>query len=164
MNPTPRVLLNLMVRRAAAGLLLCLALAACDGSSTGEPLPAPGEQASFQRAWDARSGHFGAALKELPRELNGWVGKVLFKSTVNNKIQLFVIQIADDLAVVGFGYSNGLPRANADEYVQFSATQFDDPAAAWYNSDQVQVAGIRTLVKVKLDRIMTPRTSHPTGW
>ena len=104
-------------------------------------------------------------LKELPRQLNGWVGKVLVRTVANNQIQLFVIQIADDLAVVGFEYSDGLPRAYAGNYVEFNATQFDDPAvAAWYNSDEVQIAGIRTLVKVKLDRITTPRLPHGPGW
>ena len=33
------------------------------------------------------------------------------------------IRIADNLAVVAYGYKDGLPRAYADNYVEFSATQ-----------------------------------------
>jgi hypothetical protein len=33
------------------------------------------------------------------------------------------IRIADNLAVVAYGYKDGLPRAYADNYVEFSTTQ-----------------------------------------
>jgi hypothetical protein len=163
------------------GLVLCAPLAACGRDSQSEnqtppdaresqaenqPLRVPPDQADFQRAWrEARINNFtfhGPVLKQLPGELKKWTGKMLVRNIVNNQVQLIVIRIADNLAIVGFGYEAKVLRAYAGNYVEFSATQLDD-SLVWRNSDELQVAGIWALVKVKLDVISTPRLPHGPG-
>jgi len=165
------------------GLMLCAPLAACgrdaqsenqtlsappdarDSEPQNQPLPVPPDQASFQRAWSAARIHnvtFNSeVLKQIPKELKRWTGKLLVRNIVNDKVQLVVIQIAYNLAVVGYEYKDN-PRAYAGNYVEFSAIQLDD-SLVWRHSDELQVAGIWTLVKVKLDSISAPRLPHGPG-
>ncbi|MGY3453823.1 hypothetical protein ACVILH_006165 [Bradyrhizobium sp. USDA 4353] len=88
---------------------------------------------------------------------------MLVRSIANDQIQLLVIRIADNLGVVGYSYDGGVLRAHAGNYVEFNATQLDD-SLVWRNSDQVQVAGIWSLVKVKFNSITTPRLPRGPGW
>ena len=84
---------------------------------------------------------------------------MLFRNTANDKVQLVAIQIADNLAVVGYGYEyarSTVLRAYAGNYVEFSAVQLDD-SLVWRHSDELQVARIWALVKVKFDGISAPR-------
>jgi hypothetical protein len=165
--------------------MLCVPLVACGGetqptnqASSGppdarelepenQPLAVPADQANFQRLWSAarinnRTFH-GPVLNEIPRDMNKWTGKLLVRNIVNNQVQLLVIRIADNLAVVSCGYKDGVLRAYANNYVEFSATQLDN-SLVWSNSDQLQVAGVWALVKVKLNSITTPRLPRGPGW
>lgn len=157
--------------------MLCVPLIACGGETKptnqassappddrelepdNQPLAVPADQANFQHVWSAariNNRTFpGPVLNEIPRDLNQWTGKLLVRNVVNDKVQLLVIRIADNLAVVAYGYKDGSPSAYADNYVEFSATQLDN-SLVWSHSDQLQVAGIWALVKVKLNSIRTP--------
>ncbi|WP_315785399.1 MULTISPECIES: hypothetical protein [unclassified Bradyrhizobium] len=184
-NPSIRRSLAPMSRRALIGAALCAPLAACgreaehanqalsappdarESAPENQPLPIPSDQANFQRLWGAarinnRTFH-GPALNELPRELNKWTGKLLVRNIANGQVELLVIRIADNLAVVAYGYKDRVLRAYADNYVEFSATQLDD-SLVWRHSDELQVAGIWALVKVNLNSITTPRLPKGPGW
>jgi len=170
-----------MSRRAVVSAILCAPIAACGGdldqaSATppdnrelqpeNQPLPVPPDQVIFQRSWRAariNNRTFPSpVLKEIPKDLNKWTGKMLVRSIANDQAQLLVVRIADNLGVVGYGYERRVLRAYAGNYVEFDATQLDD-SLVWRNSDEVQVAGIWSLVKVKFNRITTPRLPHGPG-
>ncbi|MGJ4927442.1 hypothetical protein ACQR1K_09875 [Bradyrhizobium sp. HKCCYLRH3095] len=95
--------------------------------------------------------------------MNKWTGKLLVRNVVDDRVQLLVIRIADNLGVVAYGYNDRVLRAHAGNYVEFNATQLDD-SLVWRNSDELQVAGIWALVKVKLHSVTTPRLPRGPGW
>jgi len=171
--------------RIVIGAMLCASLVACGGESQpanhasaappdarelmpeNQPLPVPPDQANFQRVFRAARINnitfHGPVLGEIPKELKRWTGKLLVANIANDQVQLLVIQIADNLAVVAYGYNERVLLAQAGNFVEFSATQLDD-SLVWRHSDELQVAGIWALVKVKLNSISTPRRSHGPGW
>jgi hypothetical protein len=151
-------------RRIILSVALCAPLAACGNSRPeNDELPVPLDQTDFQHAWRAaRLNDFtfdSQVLHKLPKEMQGWTGKLLVKSAANNKIQLVIIQIAEHLAIMSNAYSRDDFRAYAGNYVEFNAVQLDN-SLVWAPYERFEVAGIWSLVKVKLDSVTAPRL-HP---
>jgi hypothetical protein len=97
------------------------------------------------------------ALKQIPKVIRNWTGKVLVRNTVDHRIELFVVQIADKAAVVVYGVEPDLRASSADAgaYIEFSGTLPDQPRMRYFH-DELRIAGIWELVEVKLDSVRVP--------
>ena len=146
--------------RGMACALLCVALAACDFNPEMNALAEPADQKAFQSEWKkglSRHSYSPEALKKIPKEIRNWTGKVLVRNTVDHRIELFVVQIADKAAVVVYGVDPDLRASSADAgaYIEFSGT-LPDTSKIRYFHDELRIAGIWELVEVKLDSVRVP--------
>lgn len=148
------------ILNAMACALFCASLAACDVNPEMNSLPEPADQKAFQSEWKkglSRYSYSPEALKKIPKEIRNWTGRVLVKNTVDHRIELFVVQIADKAAVAVYGVEPDLraDRADAGAYIEFSGTLPDTPKMRYFH-DELRIAGIWELVEVKLDSVRVP--------
>ena len=158
--------MNRMLLKITIEVLMCASLAACGPDSEQNELPVSSDQAAFRRTWDrglSTYSYDSRALTELPKEMKRWTGKVLVRNTVNGRIELLVVQIADKVAIVAYGLDQELRAdlADRDSYVEFSGVRPDNPVPR-SGANELRVSGIWALVEVKLDRITVPgkRSGH----
>jgi hypothetical protein len=144
------------------GLLVCAPMAACGGNPENNMLPVPPDQAAFQRAWNRARNKYAHSydsrvLGEMPKELKQWTGKVLVKNTVKGQVELFVVQVSEEVAVVVYGVDPKVwaDMADAGNYVEFSGVQPDHPSPRSH-ADELRIAGIWVLVELKLDGVSVP--------
>ena len=140
--------------------LLGALLAACDANPEMNSLPEPADQKAFQSEWKKglRHGSYSPeALKTIPKAIKNWTGRVLVKNTVDHRIELFVVQIADKAEVVVHGVAPDLNAGSADAgaYIEFSGTLPDAPKMRYFQ-DELRIAGIFELVEVKLNSVRVP--------
>ncbi|WP_315798391.1 MULTISPECIES: hypothetical protein [unclassified Bradyrhizobium] len=159
--------------RALFGILLSSLIAGCDLNPQLRPVPVPADQAAFQSAWNAgrsystltnSSSYDGRVEEQMPRDLRNWTGKVLIKKTVRGKVELFVVQVADQVAVVAYNVDPALRAdlADRDNYVQFSGVRPEHPSPT-FHSDELQISGIWVLFEMRLDKVSVPNHRQGQG-
>lgn len=156
-----------MPRKTILNLLICvLPLASC-GSSAEVKLPVPPDEDAFQFDWNKTGGN--CCLDKIPRDLNGWTGRVLVKKTARteggHRVELFVVEIAKNLAFVSYGNDDPKVRSDIPEagwYVKFDAVKADLP---WSSVGELQMIGKHrlVLVEIKLKSVIAPG-NHRQGY
>jgi hypothetical protein len=154
-----------MFGKRIVGLLLCaISLASCEQPEE-QILPVPPDQEIFQKAWILPGG------APIPHEISHWTGRVMAKNAVYSEktgwhVEVFVVQIAKNLAFVAYGEDPKLTRdritrsqmdvARAGHYVEFDGVQVDQPKFSQSDLEILDNGKLR-LVEIKLTRLRVPR-------
>src|SRR3569832_1407853 len=157
-----------MFCRTIIALLVCVMPLASCGNPAEVKLPVPPDEDAFQFDWNKTGGH--CCLDKIPRDLNGWTGRVLVKKTAptggGHRVELFVVEIAKNIAVVSYGNDDPKVRSDIPEagwYVKFDAVTADLP---WSSASELQMLGKDrlVLVEIKLKSVMAPGDPRHGGY
>lgn len=155
---------SIMFGKRIVGLLLCaISLASCEQPEE-TILPVPPDQEIFQKAWNLPGG------APIPHDISHWTGRVMTKNAVYSAetgwhVEVFVVQIAKNLAFVAYGEDPKLARdrktqmqtdvAHAGYYVEFDGVRVDQPKFVHSDLEIPDHEKLR-LVEIKLTRLRVP--------
>jgi hypothetical protein len=159
---------NPLFRNVLIGVLLGALLSGCNVNPEMNALSVPQDQAEFQAAWNkglSRYSYDPKPLQKIPKTVTKWTGKVLLRNTVGGTIELYVVQIADKVAFIGYGVDPKIraDRGDRDNYIEFSGTLPDNPRVP-YHSDELRLTGIWQLVEFRFEHVEVPGKAGQRGW
>jgi len=157
----------------AALFLIALLVAGC-GAETIEkkPLPIPADQADLQAAWKkGRTGttYDSTVLCGRPAEVLDWAGKVILQRETPTGVDLFAVEVADEIAFVSYEVARDRKlddalRAHPGDYVRFDGSVTVRGGNCWWRKQKFDIAPIIYPAEFQFTRIVFPAVYRRRGW